>query len=202
VDKLEDVELLRLMAASGCRTLFIGFESLSRTSLQRCGKVHNDPSRYLEVVRRLRRHGIAVWGSFILGLDEDGPDVFERTLEFAVDARLFLASFSMQTPYPGTPLYDRLAAEGRLIRPRWWLDGQGAEPPAYVPLGMSPEELHRGWRGLWKAFYSGRSIASRLSGAAGLSGFPMAAFLPMNLLQRSLVAHKVVGGNRLFRSRH
>lgn len=190
-------ETLKLLAASGCKGLFIGFESVNPRSLAGCGKRQNHPERYLETVRMLRDHGISIWASFVLGLDDDGPDVFERTLEFAQKARFFMAAFAIQTPYPGTRLYQRLEREGRLLRPRWWIErGLDYDFPLFRPRRMSPEQLFEGWRWTWRQFYSARSIVARFRPASLHSAL---SYLPINLLQRSLVNRKILGGDRFFR---
>ncbi len=93
----------------------------------------------------IRDQGIMVYGTFVFGYDRDTPDVFDRTLEFALGAKLFLANFNPLTPTPGTALYRRLSDEQRLLYPTWWLDpnyryGQSV----FRPRGMTPEELEAG----------------------------------------------------------
>ena len=196
---LADPRNVELLARSGCKALFVGFESVERQSLAGCGKHHNRPERYLEIVRRLHDHGIAVWASFVLGLDHDTPDIFERTLAFAREARLFMALFAMLTPYPGTRLYQRLEQEGRLLDRRWWLHPRPRDEPLYVPRRMTPEQLHDGWQWLWKEFYSGGSLLGRFRAAARCSPFTLAAFWPLNMLQRRLTRDKILGGKAFFR---
>jgi radical SAM superfamily enzyme YgiQ (UPF0313 family) len=198
---LRSREDIQRMADSGCRGLFIGFESLSRKSLVSCGKVQNDPERYAEVIRLLQDHGIAVWASFIFGLDEDGEDVFERTVEFAIKARVFMALFALLTPYPGTRLYTRLENEGRLLIPRWWLKPALKDFPVYQPRGMTPERLYEGWQWAWQEFYSAGAILRRLPGISFSSLFSIFSFLPINLRQRRLATEKIIGGNKFFLSK-
>lgn len=195
---LNDPQTIRLMSASGCRGLFVGFESINHQSLSDCGKHQNRPEHYLEIIQSLRDSGIAVWASFVLGLDHDTPDVFERTLRFAVDSKVFMALFAMQTPYPGTRLYDRLLKEGRLFDHRWWLNEKRAELPLYRPARMSPEQLHEGWQWIWKQFYSGRSILSRLGSASLTSLVSLVAYLPINLHQWHRTQDKILGGKTFF----
>ena len=133
---MQDQETLRLMAASGCHAVFVGFESVSRATLVACGKHQNDPQEYLDTVRRLHDHGIAVWAAFVFGFDEDTPDVFEATVEFARKAGVIMASFGVLTPYPGTRLFARLKEEGRLFDERWWLHEQARR------LSLLPPEGH------------------------------------------------------------
>lgn len=196
---LSDPRNVQLLARSGCKALFVGFESVEPQSLAGCGKHHNRPQRYLEVVKRLQDHGIAVWASFVLGLDHDTPDIFPRTLEFARRARLFMALFAMLTPYPGTRLYQRLRQEGRLLDDHWWLHPRTRDEPLYRPRLMSPDQLHQGWQWIWKEFYSGASILGRFGAAASSSLFSLAAFWPLNMLQRRLTRDKILGGEAFFR---
>lgn len=195
---LEDEGNVRALAAAGCKALFVGFESVSEDSLAGCGKHHNHPARYVDVVRRVHDHGIAVWASFVLGLDHDGPDIFDRTLELARRAELFVAQFAIQCPYPGTPLHARLEREGRLLRPRWWLSPRAPDFPLYRPARMTPEQLHRGWQRVWREFYGAGSILSRARRAASTNLFAALAFLPLNLHLHNLTRHKIVGGERFF----
>ncbi len=195
---MQDAETLRLMADSGCHAVFVGFESVSRESLLACGKRQNDPALYLETVRRLHDHGIFIWASFVFGFDQDGPDVFESTVEFARRAGFLMASFSVLTPYPGTRLFERVRAEGRLLDERWWMRDWRDGYPFFHPTLMSVDQLFEGWQNAWKWFYSGSSVLSRLPYAARTSWLALASYLPINLFQRWLTAEKIIGGKKLF----
>src|SRR5262249_25252868 len=119
----QDDELLALMAASGCRGVLIGMESLGPANLRDMGKGWNlAAASYTESLARFRAHGLAVYGTFVFGYDNDDAALVRRSVAFAREQRLFLAAFNHLVPFPGTPLYDRLAREGRLLRPAWWLD--------------------------------------------------------------------------------
>ena len=108
-------ELSALAARSGCRGLLMGLESICEASLDQTQQGFNAPEEYREVVADLHGHGIALQGCFVFGLDGDTPDVFEQTARFAVEARIDLPRFAIVTPFPGTPLYKRLEAEGRIL---------------------------------------------------------------------------------------
>jgi len=145
-DFLSDESLVRLMADAGCRGVLIGFESLSEETLKAMNKPMNAPASYRRAIENLRSSGILHWSSFLLGYDSDGPDIFRRTVDFAVSIRSCLAAFNPLTPYPGTALYKRLRAEGRLLYGgRWWLspDYRFGDIP-YVPKNFSPEDLSDG----------------------------------------------------------
>jgi radical SAM superfamily enzyme YgiQ (UPF0313 family) len=166
---IKDPELLELMAKSGCKGVLVGFESLSEESLKRVRKGHNNPEQYKEVVKKLHDQGIVVLGAFVFGLDDDDSSVFERTLEFAMDVGLDMAQFNWLTPYPGTPVYNRLKAENRLIEAQWWLTGGGMGEVVYHPKKMSADRLKEGSRWVRRNFYSTSSILKRFFGKSRLS---------------------------------
>jgi radical SAM superfamily enzyme YgiQ (UPF0313 family) len=121
----DDLPLLELVARSGCRGLLMGLESISKQNLRKNSKSFNDPEKYAQVVERLHRRRIALQGCFVFGLDEDTPEIFLKTARFAVDARIDLPRFAIVTPFPGTDLYRRLDAEGRILTRDWQrYDGQ------------------------------------------------------------------------------
>ncbi|MEQ1693105.1 MAG: cobalamin-dependent protein, partial [Gemmatimonas sp.] len=117
----DDLELLELCARSGCRGLLMGLESMSTANLKGSRKGFNSPDNFVRVVERLHAHGIALQGCFVFGLDDDKPDVFHKTAEFAVDAGIDLPRFAVVTPFPNTPLYKRLLSEGRILTHNWEL---------------------------------------------------------------------------------
>src|SRR6188768_3052651 len=148
------IENIKLMAESGCKALFIGFESIDEGTLAFTGKRQNRPAQYREVMDMLHDHGISTWGSFVFGFDTDDREVFDRTVEFGIDMKLTMALYAILTPYPATALYRRLKAEKRLTDERWWLRrDHDAGSPYFVPTKMSREELREGWVRAWKQFY-------------------------------------------------
>lgn len=155
----EDDEILHLAHESGCRGVFVGIESISRQSVLEANKGFNHPEKYLQTIRRIHRHGIRILGSFVFGFDHDDEDVFDRTVDFAIKAKLELAQFSILTPLPGTPLYHKLEAEGRLLTKDWWSYSLGEV--VFKPAKMSPEALKQGQIRAWKRFYKVKSIVSR-----------------------------------------
>jgi radical SAM superfamily enzyme YgiQ (UPF0313 family) len=153
-------DLLELAARSGCGGLLIGLESLCEASLAQTQKGFNDPEAYRAMVADLHRHRIALMGCFAFGLDGDTPDVFERTARFAVEAAIDLPRFAIVTPFPGTPLYQRLDAEGRILTRNWEL--YDAQHVVFRPRRMTAEQLQRGHERAWRHAYRWTSIASRL----------------------------------------
>ncbi len=156
----EDDELLALAQRSGCKGLLMGLESISSANLKANHKGFNSPESYARVVERLHAHGIALQGCFVFGLDEDKPDVFLKTAEFAVQAKIDLPRFAVVTPFPNTPLYLRLEAEGRILTRDWEL--YDAQHVVFQPKHMSVRQLQEGVERAWKHAYSYRSIWRRL----------------------------------------
>ena len=111
---LRDEELVSLIAASGGQWIFMGLESVEPENLKSVSKGFNKPEEYKAVLERLARHGLYAITSFIFGMDSDRPGVAERTLEAMRSWPPVLPVFGQLTPYPATPLYDKLAAAGRL----------------------------------------------------------------------------------------
>jgi radical SAM superfamily enzyme YgiQ (UPF0313 family) len=157
----DDAELLKLAERSGCKGLLMGLESISPQNLRQSHKGFNSPERFARIAERLHEHGIALQGCFVFGLDHDEPDVFLKTAEFAVEAKIDLPRFAIVTPFPNTALHKRLEAEGRILTRNWELyDGQHV---VFQPARLSVEELQQGTEAAWKHAYSFRSIARRIA---------------------------------------
>ncbi len=155
-----DEFLLDAAAESGCRGLLMGLESINRKNLKSVRKGFNQPDDYAEVVAKLHQRKIALQGCFVFGLDEDEPGIFEETAQFAIDAGIDLPRFAIATPFPGTPFYQRLLEQNRIIDFDWeHYDGQHA---VFQPTNMSVEELQAGTTLAWKKAYSLGAIAKRL----------------------------------------
>ncbi|OGP55916.1 MAG: hypothetical protein A2Y65_04570 [Deltaproteobacteria bacterium RBG_13_52_11] len=195
---LDDEEKIKLMAKSGCKGVLIGFESISEENIKAARKYQNRPADYLKIVHNLHRHGIAVWASFMFGLDHDDKGIFERTVRFAIEAKFFSVVFAILTPYPGTALYERLKEEGRLTDERWWLlENQGASAPHFHPLGMTREELRQGWEWAWREYYSYAAILKRFQWEYPPTLVNKGIYFPFNLILRRFVRKKILGGERL-----
>ena len=155
-----DPELLELAGRSGCKGLLMGLESISETNLRQNHKGFNSPGGYAQVVQRLHEHGIALQGCFVFGLDDDTPEVFLKTAEFAVESGIDLPRFAVVTPFPNTPLYKRLEAEGRILTKDWGL--YDAQHVVFEPKQMSVQQLQDGVETAWKHAYSFRSMFRRM----------------------------------------
>lgn len=155
-----DQKLLEGFAKSGCIAINIGFESFSTKNLKTMGKGFNQPPRYVEAVKRIHDQGIGIMGTFIVGLDDDDPGVFQRIIDFCIDSKLDWALTFIMAPYPGTNSYLRLEKEGRIFCRDW--EKYDSLNAVYQPLLMSVEELEHGMRRIWKEVFSISSIYKRI----------------------------------------
>jgi radical SAM superfamily enzyme YgiQ (UPF0313 family) len=160
----DDLELLGLLRESGCAEVLIGLESpsaggLDGLELKRNWKLRQI-ERYREAITRIQEHGVAVNACFILGLDGDGPEIFDSVESFVDEVKPFDVQITVQTPFPGTPLYDRLRTEGRLLEEGAW-EKCTLFDVTYRPLGMTVEQLERGLIELGKRLYSKEATRSR-----------------------------------------
>ena len=148
------------MVKSGCRGVLIGMESLDPGNLRDMGKSWNLASgSYAESLRRFRDHGLAVYGTFVFGYDNDDAGVIERSVAFAREQQLFLAAFNHLIPFPATPLYKRLEDEGRLLKPRWWLAPESRVGEVnFRPKKIEPAELEELCLAARRQFYNWGSI--------------------------------------------
>jgi radical SAM superfamily enzyme YgiQ (UPF0313 family) len=160
---LRDEELVDLIADSGGKWIFIGMESLDPSNLASVNKSFNKPGEYAQVLDRLARRNIYAITSFIFGLDNDTAGVGERTLQQMRTWPPTLPVFGQITPFPATPLYDRLLKEGRLTRPKHWLEFAPFRM-AHTPLKMTiPEvqdEVHYAWLNSYSPEATERALAS------------------------------------------
>jgi radical SAM superfamily enzyme YgiQ (UPF0313 family) len=194
VDVTDDATLVRDMALSGCTGVFVGLETLNAANLSDARKRTPAPEDYARRVALFHRYGIQVNGSFVLGFDHDRPDVFERTVAWIEANRLECATFHILTPYPGTPLFRQLEAEGR-IRHRNW-DDYDTGHVVFDPKHMSCEELEQGYAWCYERLFSHRSIWRRRPQDARA----VLAYLAMSYLYKRsnrfwhlLIKHRLTG---------
>ncbi|WP_242109884.1 B12-binding domain-containing radical SAM protein [Aliiroseovarius subalbicans] len=190
IDAAHNEDFVAALARSGCRGVLIGFESLERDTLRAMGKKFNTMGGgYQNALKNLARHGIRVYGTFIFGYGTETAQTFDDAVNFAQDNDFFLAAFNHLTPFPGTPLYQRLEAEGRLKFDAWWLD----DTYAYNTLpfdtgGMAGEEITAHCVDARKRFYTLRAMTKRGFSPANRGEFTMMrAFFIINLLHRGEV---------------
>jgi radical SAM superfamily enzyme YgiQ (UPF0313 family) len=153
----EDEELLVLMRESGCAQVLIGLESPVQDGLYGL-ELHNDWKynhwkKYKEAIRTIQSHGISVNGCFVIGLDGHTTDIFDQVIEFIKETELYEVQVTLMTAFPGTPLYERLKKEGRILEDKRW-DKCTLFDINYQPSHMNVEELDKGFKQLVVDIYN------------------------------------------------
>ncbi|MBA7644158.1 Bacteriochlorophyllide d C-12(1)-methyltransferase [subsurface metagenome] len=162
VNVAQDPELLELAANSGCKGLFVGFESISPSSLREADKPQNKISFYKKAIERFHRFGISLEGAFIFGFDNDDKSIFKKTVNFIKKVKLDAVQFGILTPFPGTRLFSKLSREGRIIDHDW--SNYDIANVVFKPKLMTPQELKKGFTWAYQHIYSFPGIFRRLSG--------------------------------------
>jgi radical SAM superfamily enzyme YgiQ (UPF0313 family) len=147
-----DEEFLNLARKSGCVEWFVGFESVSQEALNNIKKKHNKVEDFKKMINRVHDHGMTIQGGIIFGFDEDKNDIFDLTLETINDWDIDVLEVNILTPYPGTPLFERLDREGRILTKDWSKYNQ--VDVVFQPKNMTVEELYSGARKVAREFYS------------------------------------------------
>jgi radical SAM superfamily enzyme YgiQ (UPF0313 family) len=163
INAAHDEEFLELLVRSGCQGVLIGFESLNTENLKDMNKAFNTMrGGFGKALANLRKHRVRVYGTFIFGYDRDTPEGFAEAVAFAREHSLYIAAFNHLTPFPGTPLYQRLQGEGRLLYENWWLDERYSyNRIPFQPRAMTPELLQQHCLAARRQFYSWPSIVQR-----------------------------------------
>jgi radical SAM superfamily enzyme YgiQ (UPF0313 family) len=162
IDRCQDEELLKLAREAGCLYLFIGLESFSAESLAGANKAINNVATYRPTIELIHRCGISVWAGIMFGFDTDDQGVFKDALAACERLGIDGVTPSILTPLPGTPIFDELNNEGRLLYSDWTCYN-GKTRVAFQPKNMTAEELYNGYTWFRKHLYSFRSIMKRLS---------------------------------------
>jgi len=157
VDSILRGDLIERAAAAGLRSIFVGFETLAPENLRRSNKRQNLGRDYKAVADRLHSLGIMINGSFVFGMDDDGDDVFKRTVDWAVNHGITTATFHIQTPYPGTRLHAQMVREGRIVTHDWNL--YDTRHVVYKPARLTSEALKSGYEWAYNEFYRWGAIA-------------------------------------------
>lgn len=191
VNAAHDEEFLDLLVRSGCMGVLIGFESLDSGNLKDMNKSFNlMQGGFSKALENLRKHCVRLYGTFIFGYDRDTAESFQQTVRFAQANSMYIAAFNHLTPFPGTPLYKRLADSGRLLYDAWWLDDRYRyNNIPFTPAGMAPKDLQRGCLEARREFYSWRSIVSRgFDRVNRANGFMWRNFYLINAMHRGDVS--------------
>ena len=180
-----DDELVDLAAQSGCRGILVGFESVSQKALNGINKNFNEVKDYKKAVKGFHDRGIAILGTFVFGLDHEDEDVFKRTADFIDDARIDLVRYAVYTPFPGTPAFEEMDREGRILTRDWNL--YNTENVVFQPKAMSPEQLQKGLKDAWRQTTSFRSIFKRVGWTRRLRFFSFALNLGFRFYAKRVV---------------
>jgi len=162
IDIVKDDALLNLMQRSGCIGIFLGIESFDPDALATVGKSQNRAAQYREAVARLHDRGICVMGGFISGFDTQTPASIVSVADQLNELEFDVPFLSILTPFRGTPLYETLSRDSRLLPDRDWAFYNGYNV-AFRPATMSPEALHSAHRALFKRAFSPGFVAGRVS---------------------------------------
>lgn len=173
-------DILDLMSASGCKSLFIGFETINQNNLVCSGKRQNKVEEYDRTIKKIHERGIMVNASMVFGFDSDGPEVFRDSLEWLVSRKLETMTCHILTPYPGTKFYKRLLAENRITD--FDLNHYNTARAVFRPKLMSQRQLEEGYLSMYREFYSLPNILARLPKAKS----QWTAFLMFNFFYRKL----------------
>ena len=152
-------EFLNLAKKSGCVEWFVGFESVSQAALNGVKKTHNKVEDFKKMIKRVHKHGMTIQGGIIFGFDEDTPEIFDITLEKIKEFEIDVLEINILTPYPGTPLYERLEREGRILTRDWSRYNQ--VDVVFQPKNMSIKELKEGASKVAREFYTKSEIIKR-----------------------------------------
>lgn len=189
MSSLEDLELVELMAKSGCIAISLGIESLSPQVIAEIQKQRtNDPSRYRQLLKRVHDFGIVVVGDFILGFDGDDKNTFETLVNFINETRIEIPSINTLIPYPGTPIFRQFEREGRLLHKDWTYYDTAGGYVVYQPKQMSLSELVEGYFYVADKVYSFPSLARRLIEAKTFLSFASLFAIHYNIQQRRSVS--------------
>ncbi|MDT4897293.1 MAG: hypothetical protein QOH25_2370 [Acidobacteriota bacterium] len=186
-------DMLRLAHESGCRLLSFGIETTSAESLKSVDKEWNRPERYASAVAAIRKHGIDVSTEMIIGLDGDDASVFQKTYDFIMDNQISVPRVHIMTPIPGTPLYEELKRDGRIVSMDFSRFSGGQV--TYRPRNIKPDELQTGYWRLYENLFSWGAIKRRIAGNRASLGPYMRAFvLGVNLHYRRHVLNRICPG--------
>lgn len=177
----EDEELLRLSHEAGCIEWISGFETFSQESLNGAHKQSNIVDDYARAVKKIHKYRMAVFGTFVLGFDEDTPDIFQMMQTHIGRLGIDAVNFALLTPYPGTPLFARLEKEKRILTKDW--SKYNRKNVVFAPKNMTKTELEDGFRSITRSFSSLPSMGYRTMRSLSLGLYPFMATFAGNLGQ-------------------
>jgi len=190
IDIAKDEDLVKLMSESGCIEMLLGFENINIMNIKKMNKKSNYDFDYENIIRIFKKHRILVHASYVIGYDYDTKDYFQEILDFSNKHKFFLAGFNPALPIPGTPFYERLKNEGRLLYDKWWLDEDFRYgKAAFTPHNMTVEEFEAGILKCKVKYNTHKNIWTRLFDSA--ANFKHALiYLVVNYINRKEIYNK------------
>ncbi|MFE3845548.1 B12-binding domain-containing radical SAM protein [Thermoplasmatota archaeon] len=181
VDTLaNDIELVELSKQAGCIAWLIGFESVSQETIKQAGKKTNKIEIYEKAVKNIHKNKMAVIGDFMFGFDNDTKEVFDITIEAIKKMKIDIADFSILTPFPGTPVFNALKKEKRIIENDW--SKYNMYDVVFQPKNMNPDELRSGVKKMYNTFYSNNNTIKRIFRSFKLGFYPFFLVVFRNML--------------------
>lgn len=160
INFLSDYERVKYAVECGLKGILVGFESINQNSLLGINKNFNLVYKYKEIIKKTHDLGIVILGNFIFGFDEDDESIFEKTVSFVNETRIDIVKYGILSPFPGTPIFNKIKNEGRLLTENW--DYFDTNHVVFQPKQMSPEMLFNGLNWAYKKSYTISSILKRL----------------------------------------
>ena len=160
VNLLENLQLLDLIKESGCKSLFIGFETLNDLNMKNVNKNHNNINKYENLIKEIHNRDIMINASLVFGLDNDSKDVFDKTLQWVIKNKIETVTSHILTPYPGTKIYNQLIEENRIIEKDY--SKYNTANVVFIPKQISVADLYNGYIKFYKDVYSTKNILKRL----------------------------------------
>lgn len=187
----DDDELLRLAAESGCKYLLIGIETPSQAALNTSGKGFVDATEIRDRIRRFHSHGIQITSSMIFGFDTHTKDIFRESLDFCREIEIDEVESVILAPFPGTPLYQRMEEEGRILTRDW--SKYDCSNAVFKPRNMTPEELEAGSVWFWEAIQKKTPSSHGTPSDDGLRRTTMPSSNGSRLKWKSILALVLIG---------
>jgi radical SAM superfamily enzyme YgiQ (UPF0313 family) len=175
-----DIELVKLSKDAGCVSWLIGFESISQETIDEIGKKTNKVADYFKAVENIHNHKMAVIGCFMFGFDTDKPTIFDETLDAIKKMKIDICDFCVLTPFPGTPIFNRLEKEKRILTKDW--KSYNLKTVVFQPKKMTPDEIHRGMRKMYSEFYSIPYTIRRITHGLRLGFYPFVLIMARNVV--------------------
>lgn len=186
-------DILELAHKSGCRMLSVGIETLDEMNIKAVNKNWNHPEQYSQAIATLRKHGIMISTSMMVGLDADDADTFNRIYHFLMENHVPIPRIQIFTPIPGTPIYNSLEQENRIINRDYSLYTAGNV--VFQPKNMEIEELYNGYWNLYSKLFKTKNIIHRMSkNIIGQSPLIVAGLFVTNFNYQRFIHNRVVPG--------